>query len=673
MLAACGDEARESASASASAGPTSAASTSETTAGTSTGTASASGTTDGSATQGESMSPTMTPTTTDSGGGSSTTGGDPTTTTGDSGGDLPACGDEPPPGFMGPVDPACATEPQQGMFNPVVEWHKDSWAMGASSKASVTTPVVAQITDDNGDGKIDPDDLPDVIFITYTDTSGWIRAVSGDGAKELLSISSPNFSRNQSISAADIDGDGIVELVTKADDQKVYAYKHDGTLKWTSASLGAHTGIYDSTVSISDMNGDGAPELVCGRAILDNNGVILGTGQFGTGKPANNDNADASMSFAVDLDGDGEQEVVVGNALYNMAGAAKWNNGLADGFPAIIDLELDGQPEIVVVYNGKVRTQRHSDGSVVWDVPVPGGRGGPPTVADFDGDGMPEIGIAGGSKYSVFDTDGAVLWSVTTQDASSAITGSSVYDFEGDGVADVVYGDEINLYVFSGNDGTVKLKYAPHNSGTRLEMPVIADLDADGQVEIAFVSEPYGGSNYQGLTVLGDADKSWRPGRKIWNQHAYHITNVNEDGTVPKQADLNWLTYNNFRSGDLSANDGLAAPDLVMLTPDSCVSTCAGPELLSLWVQLGNAGAAPLTAGADVEVHGTKMGVESLIKTVPFAEVLDAGEYAPAFSIEISTVDLEQVRLVAKAKEIECKVDPANEIVLKPPFCSVPG
>ena len=672
LLAACGDDARTSDGASAS-------NTSNTSAASETaGTAGTVGESDGTDTAGSgsnSMTAAMPTTTLDPPTTDGTTSvGMTSGTSGSTGGvDLPTCNQEPPPAMMGPFDESCAVEPQQGMFNPVVEWHKDSWAMGASSKASVTTPVVAQITDDNGDGKIDPDDLPDVIFITYTDTSGWIRAVSGDGAKELLSISSPNFSRNQSISAADIDGDGIVELVTKADDQKVYAYEHDGTLKWTSASLGAHTGIYDSTVSISDMNGDGAPELVCGRAILDNNGVILGTGQFGTGKPANNDNADASMSFAVDLDGDGEQEVVVGNALYNMAGAAKWSNGLADGFPAIIDLELDGQPEIVVVYNGKVRTQRHSDGSVVWDVPVPGGRGGPPTVADFDGDGMPEIGIAGGSKYSVFDTDGAVLWSVTTQDASSAITGSSVYDFEGDGVADVVYGDEINLYVFSGNDGTVKLKYAPHNSGTRLEMPVIADLDADGQVEIAFVSEPYGGSNYQGLTVLGDADKSWRPGRKIWNQHAYHITNVNEDGTVPKQADLNWLTYNNFRSGDLSANDGLAAPDLVMLTPDSCVSTCAGPELLSLWVQLGNAGAAPLTAGADVEVHGTKMGVESLIKTVPFAEVLDAGEYAPAFSIEISTVDLEQVRLVAKAKEIECKVDPANEIVLKPPFCSVPG
>ncbi len=673
LLAACGDDARTTDGASAS-NSSNISVTSQTadTVGESEGSDTA-----GSGSNSMTAAPTTTvdPPTTDATTSIGMTSGMTTgMTTGTTGGvDLPTCDEEPPPAMMGPFDESCAVEPQQGMFNPVVEWHKDTWATAPSSKASVTTPVVAQITDDNGDGKIDPDDMPDVIYLTYTDTNGTLRAISGDGSKELLSVTSTNFSRNQSVSAGDIDGDGVVEIITKGVDQKVYAYEHDGTLKWTSASLGNNTGIYDSIVSISDMNGDGSPELVSGRAILDNQGVVIGAGKFGIGKPAGNANADASMSFAVDLDGDGEQELVVGDALYNIAGAAKWNNGLPDGFPATIDLELDGQPEIVVVYNSKVRTQRHTDGSVVWDMAIPGGRGGPPTVADFDGDGLPEIGVAAGSKYTVFDTDGATLWTAVTQDASSAITGSSVYDFEGDGIADVVYADEINLYVYSGNDGTVKLKFTPHNSGTRLEMPVIADLDGDDQVEIAFVSEPSGGSNYQGLTVLGDQDKSWRPGRKIWNQHTYHITNVADDGTIPAVADLNWLSYNNFRSGDLSANDGLAAPDLVMLTPETCVSTCAGPDKLALWVQLGNAGAAPLTAGADIELYGTVMGVESLLNSVPFADVLAPGEYAAAFSIEIDTAGLEQLRVVAKAKEVECKVDADNEIVLMPPFCTAPG
>lgn len=153
----------------------------------------------------------------------------------------------------------------------------------------------------------------------------------------------------------------------------------------------------------------------------------------------------------------------------------------------------------------------------------------------------------------------------------------------------------------------------------------------------------------------------------------HDFTNVDDDGTIPKVAALNWLSHNNFRSGDLAANDGLAAPDLVMLTPDTCESTCSGVNTLALWVQLGNAGASPLTAGADVEVYGTTMGVESLVKSVPFAEVLDPGEYAAAFSIDIDTTDLEQIRVVAVAKEPECKVDPGNEILLVPPFCTAPG
>ncbi len=355
------------------------------------------------------------------------------------------CDEDPPKGFMAPFDDLCATTPEVGMFNPVVEWHKDTWSMGANSKSSVSAPVVAQLTDDNGDGEITPDDMPEVLLITYNhpdaQTSCWLRAVSGDGATEVLNVQNVQFSRNQNLAVADIDKDGIVEILTLARDSKVYAYEHDGTLKWTSADLGANVSNNDAAVAVSDMNGDGNPEIIIGRAILGNDGVLVSAGTHGLG-------GNPSMSFAVDINNDGDQEVVVGNALFNIAGADLWFNGETDGFPAIIDLEVDGQPEIVVVPPNRVRVQRGTDGSVVWDVAVPGGLGGPPTVADFDGDGLPEVGIAGKNRYSVFDGDGTVLWSAVTQDASSGITGSSVYDFEGDGVADVVYADEVNLWVF---------------------------------------------------------------------------------------------------------------------------------------------------------------------------------------------------------------------------------
>jgi hypothetical protein len=134
----------------------------------------------------------------------------------------------------------------------------------------------------------------------------------------------------------------------------------------------------------------------------------------------------------------------------------------------------------------------------------------------------------------------------------------------------------------------------------------------------------------------------------------------------------NWPQYNNFRSGDLSPADGLVAPDLQMLTPETCISKCIQNEL-EVWVQLGNTGAGPLLAGAVVDVYGTKMGMESLLKSVDVPLALQPGEFADAISILVDTTDLEQLRLVATPKESECKIDMANEIVLEPPFCTAPA
>ncbi len=165
----------------------------------------------------------------------------------------------------------------------------------------------------------------------------------------------------------------------------------------------------------------------------------------------------------------------------------------------------------------------------------------------------------------VFDTDGSTLWSRTTQDATSGITGSSVFDFEGDGVAEVVYADEVTLWIFNGPDGQVKLQYTEHTSNTWLEYPVISDVDGDGAAEIVWGHNPYQDQAlaYYGISVIADAKDSWQPTRQIWNQHAYSIVNVDDDATIPATPAVNWQSYNNFRSADLAAaGEPGDAPDL---------------------------------------------------------------------------------------------------------------
>jgi len=584
-----------------------------------------------------------------SGGGDDSSGGAGTGS--DAGVGEPGECDAPPPEPFGiPTDPTCQTEPAVGMFAPVVEWTKYDWIDLPTSRSSVTTPIVAQITDDNGDGLIDEDDTPDIIYVTY-ETNGVLRAMSGDGSAEILSVPVSGFNRTTLIAAADIDNDGIVEIIGIDSAKRVVALEHDGTPKWTSAALGNHVSTYDNAPAISDMDGDGNVEIIAGRAILDSAGNLIAAGDHGKGSGAGN--GSAAMSFAVDVDGDGQQEVVVGDALYRMDGTAIWSNGEPDGYPAVADFDLDGIPEIVVVWSNNIRLQRSTDGAVLWTAPVPGGNGGPPTIADYDGDGLPEIGIAGTSTYTVWEGDGTEVWSNPTQDASSGITGSAVFDFEGDGVADVVYADETRLWIYAGHNGAVKLEFEEHSSGTRLEYPVIADVDGDGEVEIAYVNEAYNGG-IRGLTVIGDANHSWQPGRKIWNQHAYHITNIADDGTIPANAAPNWGQFNNFRSGHVGPNDGLAIPGVQVFGADPCDGSCED-NLRTMYFQIGNGGAGQLSTEVEVEIYGiADDGVETLLDTLLFNPPLEAGDTTDGLPVEVDPLLYPSVRAEAHASELIC-------------------
>lgn len=229
-----------------------------------------------------------------------------------------------------------------------------------------------------------------------------------------------------------------------------------------------------------------------------------------------------------------------------------------DGYVAIGNFDDDPYPEIVVIGNGQIYMLNH-DGTdaEVWNPPTHapmdlpgGGTGGAPTVADFDGDGIPEIGVAAAANYIVFNRDGSMRWSSAISDKSSYSTGSTVFDFDGDGSVEVVYRDELFLRVYRGSDGLLLAKVQV-GSATWAEMPVVADVDNDGHAEIVVSSDNFrlSGLANTGIHVFQDPMGKWTRTRRIWNQHSYHITNVNEDGTVPLIETPNWLVpgLNNFR------------------------------------------------------------------------------------------------------------------------------
>jgi RHS repeat-associated protein len=530
------------------------------------------------------------------------------------------------------VQAACVLPVTQAI-NAALEWQWTGSSVLPNSNQVMMTPLVIDL-DQNG--------VPDIIFSTYSGVNykndGHLRAIRGDGSGEIFTITDPayNVVGVANMAVADIDLDGLPEIIAVGENGvQLLAFENDGTFKWRSSVITV-TSLWDSNwggPSIADLNHDGTPEIVFGGNVLNNDGTIRWSGTGGQG-----DNNTGSLSLVADLDMQGDMEIVAGNTAYRSDGSIFWFNtsisGRTDGFNAVGNFDADLQPEVVLVSRGRLYLL-DSNGTTIWGpVSIPGSDvAGPPTIADVDNDGQPEIGVAGASKYTVFETDGTIKWSANTQDFSSQTTGSSVFDFDGDGAAEVVYGDEAFLSIFRGTDGTV-LWQQNSSSLTGYELPVIADVDGDGQAEI--IKAANNGNN--GIQVFGSQPGSgrWVATRAIWNQHTYHITNINDDGSVPRNEAYSWLQGNTYRLNTFPA------PRCLSNLPDfnaSYVRTQRDGATVQVTVRIANIGGVVAPANAPVSLYdgdprsgGLLLGTARTtapISVSGFADVTLSIPYAP--------------------------------------------
>jgi hypothetical protein len=555
----------------------------------------------------------------------------------------------------------CKLETSLSKIEPVVQCHWQDPPDGdphPTFNQVMSTPVVADLGLDD-----DPDAFhPSIVFTVFageTNYEGYVRVISGADCSEQLALAEDAELVNALAPATlgDLTGDGLPEIVVAAKGGGLMALRVSDDKKaleklWRSGTCAGDTRTQDVTggsgyqaagASLVDLTNDGVPEVVLGATVYDSEGCILSSS---LGYTAYNYGVIPVLS---DIDDDGKVELVTGNALYEWdADDSDWTaetsftptSSVATGQVAVAELgdfpleNHDGRdfPEIAVVSNGTLRVQT-LDGTVVFGpFPIPGGGiGGAPTIADFDGDGRPEIATAGGSNYAVFDldcrpdgdeekcatgrTDG-ILWQQASQDRSSNVTGSSVFDFDADGHAEVAYADECFFRIYDGATGKVAASVG-NSSGTAYENPIIADVDGDFRSEIVIAANDlYGATlgcpatdplfpstakaNTRGVVVFRDANDGWASSRPIWNQHAYSVVNVTDSGDIPKTSKVasNWNDpkLNNFRQ---NAQGDLEALGLGDLTISDAGSSCDGAEP-ALNARVCNRGTLPVPDGLDI-------------------------------------------------------------------------
>ena len=459
-------------------------------------------------------------------------------------------------------------------FDPVIKWtwtEPAAQAAGASWAGSMVTPLVAEMVDTNKDGQVDLCDIPSVIVTVNggpPHAAGYIFMLSGDkGAVQAMFDGQVDASVTPAL--GDIDGDGFSEVIANDTTGHLVAYDHMGHVKWTSPQVldyFADLYQYCGAIAIYDLDGDGKPEIIDGFEVLDNTGKHLWSidetmwdGQFYC--PA---------MTAADLDGDGYPEVVFGNGAYHHDGSVYWTIDGPPGQPQVADFDGDGLPEIFVARQDGLMVLAHDGTQLIAPTQSfdPGtdlvcwSKAG--AVGDFDGTGHASIMDGSCEHFGIWHVGASSLtlaWDQPIADPSG-IASSTAFDLLGRGIADAVYGDEAHLWVYDGKSGALELM-GDRSSGTLIEYPVVADVDNDGSADIVVVSNAggsSGGAYSNTVEVFQDSMKRWAPTRRIWNQHAYHVTNVREDGTIPAQMKPSWKFENTFRMNSQIQPGGDCAP-----------------------------------------------------------------------------------------------------------------
>jgi len=455
-------------------------------------------------------------------------------------------------------------------LNPVLEWEWTGSIKEPNHDGVISTPLV---------GDLDWDLIPEIVFISYDctktyKTDGILRAIKGDNSGSHFDITNPNYrvSPLSTPAIGDINRDNGfegMEIVALAENYtKLYAFKQDGSLWWTSDEVTDGPMLRSAAIAIADLDLNNDPEIIVGNKVFDSSGNLIDEGIKGRGR---------DMSCIADVDLDGKPEIIAGNTIYGYDPSAVYpkkkvyveeyedpfGQTKPDGFNAIGDfpgmLIGSNYPDIVLVKRGIYNMNEDIHVflldtilNIFGIIDINNYGGGPPTIDDFNGDGLIDISVTSATKYHVLTFDPPyfqTLWTADISDSSSGYCGSTVYDFNNDGIKDVIFRDEKYLYVFNGQTGQSQCNPIDCTSYTGVDMPVVADVDYDYSAEIIVPCNRYPStSTTTGIKIFGG--NNWIYTRSIWNQHTYHITNIGINGYIPAIEPNNWQFYNNYRIQD---------------------------------------------------------------------------------------------------------------------------
>ena len=334
----------------------------------------------------------------------------------------------------------------------------------------------------------------------YTDTSPAIADLDDDGIKDLVACTTAGR-----VLALDASGRtkwsydtgwtiSSPPTIASMPEPRVFVISNSGIIACLDGKTGAllwefnmpsSVGWGTTAIAAADINSDGKVEIVAG----DSNGHLVCLG--GDGSPLwmkkHKDGINTAPAL-VDLDGDGHSEILVGTTMsplvcFSNKGVEKWRlkeSGAVGSSPVVCDVNGDGQPEIVVGRGNGVSLVSRK-GKVLWHHRMRKQVHDAIAVGDVDNDGSAEIVVADlFGQVACLQADGGLRWTANVE--QRVRRSPAIADIDGDLMPEVIVGGySPALYIFDG-DGNLKERYPLRASMNA--SPTIVDFKKDRNLNV---------------------------------------------------------------------------------------------------------------------------------------------------------------------------------------------
>ncbi len=328
---------------------------------------------------------------------------------------------------------------------------QQTFATGGSPNCVVAADV-------NGDGKLDliVANADDNTVSALLNTTAPGSATPGFAAQQTYAVGT----NPHSVAAVDVNGDGRPDLiVANSNDNTVSVLLNftvpGATTPGFAAQQAFATGMFPTSTTAADINGDGKPDLIATNSSGNTVSVLLNTTAAGAATPS----FVTQQTFATgtgpnsvttaDVNGDGKADLIMGNSgaiavLLNTTAPGAATTSFATqqsfvagllNFPVTAEVNGDGKPDLIVADRFGNRV------SILLNTTAPGAAtpsfsaqqsfnvGGIPlavAAADINGDGHPDVIATNAvlSKVAVFlNTQYRALFT------GSPATGTIVHDY----------------------------------------------------------------------------------------------------------------------------------------------------------------------------------------------------------------------------------------------------